>query len=282
MTGVVIGSGLVISPGVDGIDGNSPIIGYRNAAVDGTVEATSEDPDFPATNLSNPSTALRWQALDGSPITDQYVMVTPVEPQLFDYVAIARHNFGSGLFAVSVEGIVEAPGSPDAWFELVSERILPDDGPVIFRFTKQMLYAVRLRIQPSQTSPAPLPFLAVIYAGELLAVQRRIYVGHTPQKYGRQINTANHFSIAGAFLGRIILGKTTRSKVDLQNLTPDWYRTYMEPFLLDAIDNPFFFAWRPGDYPNEAGYVTLTEFPQMQNQSPNGMVQITLEMEGVS
>lgn len=280
MSGVVISSGFVVAPGVDDLDGNSPIIGYDNRVIGGNISATTEDPDYPVTNLANPSTALRWKSGAGSPTSEEYITVLPDTGDDLDYLAIARHNFGTSQAAVSVEGVFEEPGSPADWFELVAPVLLPNDNPVIFRWTPQPLYGVRLRIQESLAAVPETPFLAVIYVGRLLLLQRRIYVGHTPQPYARKLSVANHMSVAGNFLGRVVLGEKTANNVSLKNLTPDWYRTYMEPFLLAAQEIPFFFSWRPGDYPLETGFCWLTGDPMPVNQLNNGMMQIDLDLEG--
>lgn len=279
MTGVVVSPGLVIAPGVDGLNANSPIIGYQNLA--SSVTATTEEADWPAGNLANPSTYLKWRSAPGSPVADEYLTVTLDTADDVDYVGIAGHNFGSGQMPVSVE-VLDESSSPAEWVELISDTLLPNDGPIIFRFAPQPLSAIRVRIQPSQASAPVSPFAAVLYVGKLLVLQRRIYVGHTPMPYGRKLTVVNHRSIAGAFLGRIILAEKTATSIDMQNLTPVWYRTYLEPFLVAAREIPFFFGWRPGSYPYEVGFAWLTNDPQPKNQRPNGMMQVTLNLEGVA
>lgn len=278
MTGVVISSSLTVVAGVDGLNTDSPIIGYDQLVTSMNIAATTEDIDFPVANLANPATHLRWKSGAGSPSSDEYITVTLDTVESIDYVGIAVHNFGTSQAPVSIEGTLEAPGgSPDPWFEIIAPHLLSDDGPVIFRFNAQFLFAVRLRIQPSLSTP----YLAVIYVGRLLTLQRRIYVGHTPIKFGRKLSIANHRSIDGNFLGRIILSEKTGTTVDLKNLTPSWYRSYMEPFFLTAEHIPFFFAWRPGTYPTEVGYVWLTDDPVPVNQMSNGMMQVSFDVEGV-
>lgn len=497
MTGTVITQNLVITPGVDGINANNPIIGYRNQVTAGNVTATSSNADFPVSNVANPSTALLWKSTP-LPVADQYLTVILDSPDDVDYLAVAAHNFGSGLMTVSVEGQAQAvdsftklllhmdgadasttftddapvphtftasgnaqldtadrkfgaasglfdgtgdyvdtpdnadfnlgaqdwtveawvkpatngttlricgqtdasataagssffmektsgnqlqlivydgtssvvllgttqfsstinpgwhhvaavrsgntlmlfvdgvledsdvftgtvpnsagnlaigsrgggnasnlwngwidefrlsvgiarwtsdfavPAAPHPWFELVSERLLTTDGPIIFRWTPQSLFAVRLRIQPSAAAEPLTPQLAVLYVGLLLTLQRRVYVGHTPMPYGRSLQVANLLSISGAFLGRIVLGQTRKSSVNLQNITAAWYRAYMDPFLVAAQEIPFFFAWRPGIYPEEAGFAWLTGDPDASNQRTNGMMSVSFRMEGVA
>lgn len=282
MSGVVISSGFVTAAGLWDLDGNSPIIGYQNLVTTTNITATTEDPDYPATNLANPATHLRWRSGAGSPSTDEYLTATIDTAELVDYVAIAKHNLGTSQATVSVEGTAESSGSPVEWTELIAGQLLPDDGPVIFRFTPQSLYAVRLRIQDSLAATPATPYVAVMYVGALLVVQRRVYVGHTPIKYGRRVNVANHRNIAGDFLGRIVLSETNKGSLALQNLTPGWYRSHFDPFVQSALKDPFFIAWRPGDYPNEVGYAWLTGDPAPSNQLANGMMQVQIDYEGVS
>jgi hypothetical protein len=155
--------------------------------------------------------------------------------------------------------------------------LLPDDGPTIFRFDPTSLSEVRLRLRPGNDVPT----IAVAYTGRLLILQRRLYVGHTPIKYGRTVKVTNGRSESGNFLGRIVLGEQVGTSVALKNLTPGWYRSYLDPFVIAAKESPFFFAWRPGSYPYEVGYAWLTGDPQPTNQLSNGMMSVNLQMSGV-
>jgi hypothetical protein len=280
MTGVVVSSGLVVSPGVDGLTADNPIVGYQTLVTSSNITATTAQPDWPATNLANVSTYLKWKAESGSPLLDEYLTVVPDTVEDIDYVGIAGHNFGSGQMPVSVE-VLDESTSPASWVEVISETLLADDGPVIFRFEKAAYPSIRVRIQPSQLAEQVTASAAVLYAGELLILQRRIYVGHTPIPYGRQLKVANHRSIAGAFLGRIVLSETTSTSIEMQDLTPAWYRQYFESFLQAAREIPFFFGWRPGAYPREIGFAWLTGDPQPQNQLANGLMSISFDVEGI-
>ena len=275
---IVIARDLVLSEGND-ITADNPVIGYENLVTASNISSTSADSNFPVTNLANPSTYLKWQGADnGSPSSgnDEYLTVTLNTIEPIDYVAIAKHNFGSAQIPVSIEGDDGQGASPN-WPELVTDVLLPDDSPVLFRFTSQSLASVRVRLQPG----TEVPNAAVLYVGKLLALQRRLYVGHTPIKYGRSTMVTNGRSESGNFLGRVVLQETNGTSVALQNLTPSWYRTYFDPFVQDAKENPFFFAWRPQSYPYETGYAWLTNDPKPTNARPNGMMSVDLQMAGV-
>ena len=275
---IVISRDLVVSAG-DGVNGDNPVIGYDNLVTTANLTATSANTDYPATNLANPSTYARWQAADnGSPLSgvDEYLTVTISRTDPVDYVAIARHNFGTGQVPISIEiddGLGDSPG----YHEAIPPVLLRDDSPVLFRFSPTILTGLRVRLQPGNLVPTA----AVLYVGKLLVVQRRLYVGHTPLKYGRSSRTLTGRSEAGHFLGRVILQETRESAVALQNLTPSWYRTYLDPFIEDSKENPFFFAWRPQSYPYETGFAWMTNDPKPSNQRSNGMMQIDLQMSGV-
>ncbi len=276
---VVISGSLVLADSVSGggiVDANNPIIGYENLVTAANVSAVTEATGFPASNLANPSTNLRWQGALSSPAVDEYITLALNTEELVDYIGIARHNFYSAQIPVSIEVLNEAT-SPDSWDEIVSDVIPPNDGPLLFRFTPQGIASIRIRMQPGNAAP----YVAVVYAGKLLVLQRRIHVGHTPMPYGRSSKVTNAKSENGDFLGRIVLNEMTQTGVELTNLTPSWYRTYMAPFIDASKEDPFFFAWRPGAYPDEVGYAWMTNDPQPSNQLPNGMMQIGLQMGGI-
>jgi hypothetical protein len=277
---VVISSSLTLGESVSGggvINANNPIIGYQNLVTSTNISATTADADFPAANLANPSTSLRWLGEIGSPEADEYITIEVNTAELIDYVGIARHNFGTAQIPVSIEGLVDPDASPLVWDEIVQDSIPANDQPLILRFTPAAYASVRIRLQPGSAAPTA----AVVYVGKLLVLQRRIYVGHTPINYGRASKVINAKSENGSFLGRIVLNESTTSKVDLQNLTPDWYRTYFDPFVTAAREKPFFWAWRPSDYPAECGYAWLTNDPKPSNQLANGMMQVSFDMGGI-
>lgn len=278
MTGVII-SPSVVAVTSEGYSANNPLIGYNNLVTYGNISATSEDADYPVTNLANPSTAEVWKAVDASPVGDIYIEVNVNTVDPIDYIAIARHNLGTGLVPISVEGLVDNLSSPTEWVELCSDVLLPDDGPAMFCFDAQALYSIRIRLQSSSINT--IPQIGVLYTGKLLVLQRRVYVGHTPITQGRSSNILNARSESGEFLGRITLAEWNSTSIALKNLTPTWVRQYLLPFIVDSRANPFFFAWRPSDYPYEVGFCWMTNDPRPINQLGNGMMQVSLEMTGI-
>src|SRR5262249_36635016 len=102
---IVISSSLALSPSAAN-PLNTPVFGWRSIVTAGNISATSEAAGFPATNVANPSTNLRWVADPGSPAGDQYLTIAVGDVDPVDYLAVAVHNFGTGNIPVSVEGSI--------------------------------------------------------------------------------------------------------------------------------------------------------------------------------
>jgi hypothetical protein len=276
---IVISPSYVIADSASGggvINADSPVIGWRNLVQASALQSTTAVAGFPVSNLGNPSTDLIWQGVVSDPEQDEYITLGVSTVDDVDYVGIAGHNFGSAQIPVSIE-YLDVEADPDAWVELIAPVILPDDGPAIFRFPPQAVADLRIRMQPGDAAPEA----AVVYAGKLLVLQRHIQVGHTPIVDGRMTTVVNGRSESGRFLGRIVTGQSTESVIEMANLTPDWYRANMRPFLRQAQESPFFFAWRPSTYPREVGYCWLANDPKPTNQLAAGHVQVSLKIEGV-
>lgn len=267
---IVISQALVLEEG-GAFGANNPIIGYQNLATIGNIAATYANAGCPITNVVNPATDLRW--LSSSDAT-QYVTISHNSTEAVDYVSIEEHNLGTGQVVVSIEGFTTAAG----WFGLVGEAILPDDTTALFRWAPQALEKVRLKMQP----PAGvIPTIAVVFLGKLLVLPRPIYAGHTPITMGRTAEISNRRSESGKFLGRIVLTESLSTSVSLEYLPRSWFRANMLAFIKHAVEETFFFAWRPGEYPREVGYTWLTNDPRPVN-APEGMLTLDLSLAGTA
>lgn len=251
---------------------NLPVIGWDNLVTISNVEADGEASGFPATNLANPSTILGWR---GANTSTQYLTVETGRASPIDYLAIARHNFGTGLVTVSIEGL--SPDDGATWEELVEEVILPSDAPVLFRFEPTILAEIRVKLQPASVVPQA----AVLYVGKLLVMQRGVQV-HTPITMGRRRQVETGRSQSGDFLGRIITTASLATTADIQYLTPEWYRANMDAFADASAGVPFFFAWDPEDHPDEVGFAWLVNDLVPQTSHLVGYINVTLDMEALA
>lgn len=269
---VIFSDSLVASMSDPVIELNSPIFGYQSFVNVAGVTSGNAATGYPITNVANISTASIWKA---NATTQQYVTVTVSPAQTVDYIAVARHNFSTAGVAVSVETQV---GSGDPWVEVIPASIPANNNAIIFRFVPQTAFGVRLKLAASTAEPE----IAVIFVGKLLVSSQRIYVGHSPITLNRRVDVVSGMSESGNYLGRIVTGSNLATSVSLTNLKPDWYRANFDPFVLAAQTTPFFFGWRPYSYPDEVGFAWLTNDPTPSNMMSNGMMQVSLEMNGVS
>ena len=265
-----------LAPGPFG-DAN-PLIGYKNRITASNISAELAESDFPATNMGNTSTAEFWRSTD---TYDQSIEAIFTEAQDTDYLAFARHNFFSAGIDIAVDGaeMLDEYGDP-VWTELIASTGLASDGPALVRWDTRELVGIRLRMSGGDDPPE----IGVLYCGAVLTLERKIYGGHTPMAYGRSVNAVKPFSISGNYLGSIILGQHRMTEIQQNNITPTWFRDSLKPFLDEChIDGaPYFFAWRPDDYPDEVDFGVIEGDPQPVNNAPSGLMSISWTMRGVA
>lgn len=263
---IVISPSLTLSSDPTEFNGDNPIIGYLNYVTDAT--ATTEEEGYEAVKVMTPDTYTRWRATGDT----QVLTLEVTAPDEIDYVGIAGHNFGTAQIEFEIEGF------DGSWNSLITGTLPPDNSPIIARFASGTYTQVRINMAAGDEFPE----IAAVYVGKLLVMQRRIAVGHTPVKYGRRTRISNGRSETGQFLGRVVLSETVQTEAAFNNLTGAWYRANMDPFVKAAQEIPFFWGWRPLTYPNECGYVWLTEDPVPNQQRPGGYLSVTLAMSGIS
>ncbi|WP_294344685.1 hypothetical protein [Prosthecochloris sp.] len=249
-------------------------IGYDNAVTISNVSADSSQSSYPVTNLANPATNLLWKSDSTSA---QYVTIDSAATQDCDYIGIAGHNLGSAECDVEIEGQTTDGG---AWSSIVSQFSPANDRPILKTFTSDDYYGVRIKITPGGSTK---PQIAVVYTGEIMQMQRNIYIGHTPITYARSVDTVSGFSESGQFLGRIIKATTHKSKVSMSNMTKEWFRSTFDAFVLASKTVPFFYSWRLTDYATEIGYCWVTGgVPVPDNTGPSGMMSVSFSISGLA
>lgn len=248
-----------------GVDPNAPILAYKNIVTFDSITATSELLDRPITNAANPATAYTWEASSNA---DQTITVD-TGGQTINYIGIARHNLNQlGLtLRIDLNGVTVVPA-----------QAVSDNQAILFLLNTATPDEVELVIEGA-TDPAK---IAVLYIGQTTLLQRNIYVGHTPMEYGRDRQTVNGLSENGQYLGELVVRESKTTQVNLQNLTPDWYRSTLDPYFALKPRVPCFWSWRPGGYPSEVNYAWVEGEPQMSNQRVNGMVQASWTFRGIA
>jgi len=248
-----------------GVRSDAPLLAYKTIVSSSNIAATSEDPLYPVTNVTNPATSFFWQA---SSSADQAITITTAG-QTINYIGIARHNLAqSGLqVEIKFDGTTVVPADG-----------VGNDQVLFFLISEASPQTVTINITGA-SDPA---LIAVIYMGEAIEFERNIYVGHTPITYARERDAIDSVSENGQYIGQIVRNEFKVSQINLMNLTPTWYRQTLDPFLAQSPRPPAFFVWRPDTYSTEVGYVWITGNPKPVNQRANGMMQISMNIKGVS
>jgi hypothetical protein len=66
-------------------------------------------------------------------------------------------------------------------------------------------------------------------------------------------------SVGGQMLGRAIKNYGVEAPISFTRLDHDWWRDVFDDFVKSARQYPYFFSWRPQDYPEEVAYVETVE-----------------------
>lgn len=267
---IVASSNLVLSE--SGLTADHPIVGWQNLVTVDNIVADTEDANYPATNLANPATHLRWKAATSAL---QEIEFTPDSAETIDYVGIARHNLSSQQIPITI--LTHDGGSPDVDTVLVDEVILPDDGPAIFRFDPGAYPNIKIELGAG-LAPAE---IGVVFIGKLLVMPVTLWQGMGSPIHQLNSTITNGMSEAGDFLGRIETMRRMEAKVPWSLIRPDYYREHIHDFIKVCRTRPFFFGWRPQTYPYESAYCAMINNPMPVNESPHGLIAMSWEMTGV-
>jgi hypothetical protein len=253
-----------------GVNDNNPRIGWHSLVTTSNVTADEAAAGFPVTNLATPITSLRWK---GETTGVQTVEIDCGAAEEVNYFGIAGHNFGTDGTNIKLQSSTNG----SSWSDVTTARVLPNDYAFMEEFADVDVRYYRLHMTPATLVPQ----LSVLYIGRVLRMQRRLYVGHKPVTLNRQTTVSSGVSESGQFLGRVKQRQMLQGRADFRNITPDWYRDTFDPFVLAAEETPFFFAWRPSGYPYEVGFMWFDSDPEMTNDLANGMVSLSMSMNGM-
>lgn len=218
----------------------NPRILYETVTSGASVSATDgSNPNYSLT----PNTWERW-IFDGT----QSITITFASSQLIDSVGI-----GAAQLAGKVVLVEYSETDTGAFIEMQTQ--IGKNGAMLFLtdgYTGFQGYtARRVRITCTGVGAGS---IGVIYAGVALQVSQSIYGSVSPIPLSRVTQYSNSRTESGEWIGRSIKSQGFTGQIKFDKLFVDWYRQYFDPFVAAAIEKPFFFSWRPDDYPDEAVY----------------------------
>lgn len=239
-------------------------VGYHNPG--GTVVASTAAVDYPASAALNENTFEFWKptAVPANWRKDFGAAIA------VNYCGIAAHNLASVGASVKVQYSTD-----DAvWNDASGTHTPTDDSDTLMLFPVITARYWRILITTA------IPTIAHIRFGEILAMPRGFYVGHSPLTMSRETVIRPAVSEGGQWLGRSILRSGYVGAVEWKNLSAWWYRQYFEPFVKEARSHPFFFAWRPYEFLSEISYVWCNEDIVPTNAGPRDFMSVGFQMRG--
>ena len=190
---------------------------------------------------------------------------------VIDYIGIAYHDLSGVTITVSIDGT-----------PLLS-HVVVDNSPFIIPLVDEFADPITCTSIELFFDTAADIEIAVLNIGLLLTTQRPVqWVGQTPLVTAgkHEINPVK--AINGQFLGGRVIKKGVETQFTIENLKPDWVRSFFKPFIVHALTKPYFIAPKYDAYPNEVGYGWTNEDIRVSNQRPNGMMDTSFTFEGVA
>lgn len=259
---IYIQSGLSPTP-----DLNHARIGYENLTYGLAATASTSAAGHPATAATYPTTFEYWTptALPATWVVDLGGDKT------VDYLGMVGDMNGA---TIQIQYSTGTPTGEGSWTTYETRANLTDRIN-LFLLSPQVARYWRLSFSVA------FPLLAVVYLGQTLAMQRKIYQGHTPLTLSRETELSNNMSEGGQYLGRSIIRKGASTSTEWQHLRGDWYRANFDPFVKAVRTAPFFIGWRPEQYPAELGFVWTGGDISPSITGPRDFMSVGLSFQGL-
>lgn len=270
MPAIVVSSEVVLGePGV-GPDAILPLshprILYDDINRRGTISGSTQQTGFEAENAAD---YLTWDFWRPSTLPAE-LTVTTEEAEPFDYALIAAHTLGTNRNNVTLQY-----HNGSSW-TTISALSPGTDRVIVFLFTE--LFSNRARIQITEGT---VPSIGVFMVGKALAVQRKLYKGHTPITLSKRTVKQPNRSEGGHWLGTSIRREGAATSIAFANLKSDWIRQKFEPFIEAARSYPFGWVWRPDEFPAEVAYVFAPDDIRVVNSGPRDFMSTSFAVEGI-
>ncbi len=192
----------------------------------GAISASSSAEGRAAERAGQIDTASWWQPA----AAPGWWQITYPSPQVVDSVGIAAHQLDG--VTVAVTGLVSG-----AWVDLI--EVMPmDRSAILMLFRAIEVEAIRVTISAAR-------MIGVIYAGAALAMPVDGYVKMGALDLGRTATLTSYVSEGGQLLKRYLQRTGLSGSVAWEQIREPWYREHFDPFVLRAMTEPFFMAFRP-------------------------------------
>ena len=186
--------------------------------------------------LLTPDTWQRWRPTGADNAT-----VSLSAPAACDYIGIAAHTL-SGV-SLTVETSATLGGALTSRYSGTPTSNVP----IIISLADLTIADVKITVGGACE-------IGIVYAGNLMEMERPIYGGHAPLSLNPAVDYQSNMSESGQFLGRQVIRRGSMSAFNWRNLTAAWVRSTFDTFVDAALVTPFFIQWRPDDFSTEVSF----------------------------
>lgn len=243
--------GVIFEAGYTLPSGDQPLtnarIAHANNWYGGTPAASSTATDYIATAPNNSLTYELWKP-SSLPATWELDLGSA---QDVDYCAIAAHTMGTNGNSLQVQYY-----NGSTWVDIIAATAISNDMPVFCIFATENAQRFRIRITNGTA-----PTIGVVRFGEALQMPQAILGGHSPLDFSRNTQLRQTTSMSGEFLGRTKQRSDLSTSFEWSHITKAWVDSNLKTLQTAVETEPFFIAWRPGDY-SEVGYCYTDQPPR--------------------
>ncbi|MFW5829977.1 MAG: hypothetical protein ACOCXA_06920 [Planctomycetota bacterium] len=240
---------------------NAPIIGYRNLLRLVPLAATGDD---------DPARSVDWR-LDRAwrPGSTSATITTSAGAGPADYCAIAGHNLGGGEIRISAWRVGRFQQVAVIYPEAAECRLVS--------FPPRL--ASRWQIAFSSLNPLAVSVLAL---GSSLRLDSGMRPGFTPPPFTQQAEVLTTTSQDGIPLGRTIRRRPGQLTINPTDVDDEWMRLHWLPFRGHALVHPFFLAWNPQQWPEEACICWSEDAPTANSYTRPGFMDASMQCRVLS
>lgn len=244
------------------------ILGYENLLESGTVTASSVNAAFPIANLYDWRTSDFFKPAASGTINIDLVLIGARAADYFAFYGHDLHKHGGSIKLQYWNGT--------AFVDCFS-AVTPTDGtPRLIPFPSKTASSWRIVITCTSVFS-----MAVASFGASLAMERGLYIGWTPPKYGRATELIDSTSDGGEFLGRSIISKGVKSTLEVNRGSEAWMETNWLAFVRHAELKPFFFLPNPVTKPSDSVFAWTDGDIPVATYTAKGFMSVSVPIRGM-
>ena len=244
---------------------NNARIGYQSYLDDAILTTLLPSQDgYPIENIKTGQTFEVFK----STVSAEIISIDLGVAQDIDYIGMVGKNIQTYGLEYSLDGIN---------YTQISLGSLTDNIAIMGLFESTTARYWRILVGTGTTDTIN---IANVKLGQVLAMYRPIYGGHSPITLSRKTTYKPNMSEGGEFLGRTITRYGYTGSYNWQHLPATWYREAFDPFVKHARTGTYYIAWRPETFPQEVAYGWTNEDIIPSNMGIRDLMQVSLNVEG--